>query len=262
DVVAVGHRLQVADRRQCDERRLLALEALDARPRARRPVAQLEARLREAGVADDAVLAEVLEDARCGVLRHPRVVHDVDVELAGLALAVLEGLGEPGVIRLGQQLDRDPGLLLEERDDLLPDGDRPVRERADYELPGVGGSSAACSGERRGRAEQRRGGEPGATGRGTQQQVATAERPVPAGGGVLGRHLGCHSDISLRLLARSLRWSAVVPSGPKKHALFRATRTPIGQPIGAVNSRAARAMTRWSPMRTSTRVSLPIGSTT
>ncbi len=86
------------------------------------------------------MLGERLEDAGSRVLRDPRVVHDVDVVLPGLALAVLERLREERVVRLGQELDLDPGLLLEERDDhLLERRERAVLERADHELALAGG---------------------------------------------------------------------------------------------------------------------------
>ena len=259
DVVAVGHRLEVADRRQRDERRLLVLEALDARPGARRPVAQLEERLGEAGVADDAVLAEVLEDARRGELRDPRVVHDVDVVLPGLALPVLEGLRVERVVGRGQELDRDPGLLLEERDDLLEDVDRAVLERADHELPGVGApcrlacakagvvpssgtaaspAPAVSSRSRRLSALASRGAEPSGGISGVMRTSPFACLP--------GRSGGAPSFPPARRSTRS--------SGPR--ARRSASRSAPS------NSRAARAITRWSPMRTSTSVSLPIGSTT
>ena len=93
------------------------------------------------------------------------------------------------------------------------------------------------------------------------QQVAPAE-PAVLRGRALGRHLGCHADISLRLLARSLRWSAVVPSGPKKHALCRvhahADRRADRRREFAGGPRHHALVAE----RTSTSVSLPIGSTT
>src|ERR1700710_1984877 len=104
-------------------------------------------------------MAEVLEDPRGRVLRDPRVVHDVDVVLAGLALAVLERLREERVVRRGQQLRLDPRLLLEERqDDLLERRDRTVLEGADHELA-LAGRVALRRGVRGQASEERRGGE-------------------------------------------------------------------------------------------------------
>ena len=134
-VIPIGQGLQVTDSRQGDEFGRLVLEALHARALARRPETQVRERSRVVGVHLDPVRPKILEDPRGGVLRDPRVVHDVDVVLPRLRLSVLEGFGEKRVIRLGQELDLRPGGVLEHGDDgLLEWGQGPVLERADDEL--------------------------------------------------------------------------------------------------------------------------------
>ncbi len=142
DVVAVRQGLQVADRRQGDELGGVVLETLDPRALLRWPVPELRERGRVVGVGGDAVLAEVLEDPGSRVLRDPRVVHDVDVVLAGLGLAVLERLGVERVVRLREELHLDPGRLLEERDDrVLERREGAVLEGTDDELAARRGGS-------------------------------------------------------------------------------------------------------------------------
>ena len=134
-VVPIGEGLEVADRRQGDQLGGLSLEALDPRAGARRPEAEVGERRRVVGVHLDVVRPEVLEDACRGVLRDPRVIHDVDVVLAGLRGPVLERLREERVVRFGQELHLRPGGGLEHRQDRpLEGGQCPVLERPDDEL--------------------------------------------------------------------------------------------------------------------------------
>src|SRR4051794_24434237 len=266
DVVAVGEGLQVPDRRQGDQLGLVVLEALDARALLRGPVAELRERRRVVAVGGDAVGAEILEDPRGRVLRDPRVVHDVDVVLPRLRLAVLERLGEEGVVRLREELDLDPGGLLEHRQDrLLERRERAVLEGADDEVAATCGRARAArarcgtasrpAGSAAARGEEWHAGGGRCGGEAQPQDVPTAD--------VLD---ACHVRIPSTSWPMGLssldRWTAVVPSGVKKQARAGSMRTPTGEPAAAVQPRGARTDTRVSPSRTSTNTSSPSGSTT
>src|SRR5262249_7081857 len=126
--------------------------------------------------------------------RDPRVVHDVDVELPRLLLAVVERLREPAVVRLGQQLDADPRLLLEQRHHLLLERrQRAVLERAENDL-----AARLAAG-----AEGRRGGRGAAAARPWGQSAAgdgAAAQEVGARQGALDRRfLRSHTFASLRV---------------------------------------------------------------
>src|SRR5262249_8070815 len=58
------------------------------------------------------------------------------------------------------------------------------------------------------------------------------------------------------------RCTFVEPFESKKQASPESKTTPVWEPMGAEKPRPARAVSRSSPIRTSTRVSLPMGSTT
>ena len=199
-----------------------------------------------------------------GVLRDPGVVHDVDVERAALLLAVVEGLREERVVRLGQELDRDPRLLLEQRDHLLLERrQRAVLERADDQLSAARAARGAGCGSGAALAPEAATSGPAASGAaGDRARGAAAPRARArcSAGELL-------TESYLRLLARSdsgrSAGSRCAPSDVKKHAHWGSTATPTGVPMGAVNAAiGAGRDTRCSPSSTSTSVSLPMGSTT
>src|SRR5581483_9771468 len=282
-VPAVGERLHVADERERVQLRRVVAEVRQPRPRAGRPVAELEERLHEVGVRLDAQPAEVLQHRRGGELRDPRVVHHVDVELAGLREPVVERLLEEARVVVLEVLDLDPGLALEERDDLLLEGAQAaVDEGADDHLA-LGGARGrrGAGGRTSGRAEQRRGCDGDAEPGRPRDELRARQRPTaPAtllrrrarGTFVVGGHSmllsvvlpspGAAAQAGRRESKRSPRCTTVTPSASKKQALAGSSRMPTGAPMGASQPRSARSSTTAPPSRTSTSVSLPSGSTT
>ena len=88
------------------------LEALDARALARRPEAHVDHRADPVGVgAVDAAGAEIFEHVGGAELRHPGIVEQIDVILAGAGLRVGEPFLERDAVFVLEELDIEAGLL-------------------------------------------------------------------------------------------------------------------------------------------------------
>ena len=96
------------------------LEALHPRALARRPEAHVDERADPVAVgAVDAARAQIFEHVRGAELRHPRIVEQIHVVLAGAALRVGEPLLQRHAVFVFQELDVEAGVGLRERDDLV-----------------------------------------------------------------------------------------------------------------------------------------------
>ena len=135
DVVAVGERLNVADKRHADQLWSGALEPFDPGSGLRRPVAHVDHGLDPILVgAVDPSGAEIFQDLGGAELRDPRIVKQVEVVLPSSALRVVEKFLERDAVFVLQELDVE-SLLLGQRNDLVLEGhEGAVDKAADHDF--------------------------------------------------------------------------------------------------------------------------------